>query len=331
MNRMLRQLAHGLGVLWGSVTLVFLIFSQVPDPARAIAGQNERTEAIEAFRELHGLNLSLGQRYVRFLGELSPLGTTEGGGWGFKWPGLGTSYFGGRPVGEALVEALPATMLLAFAAMGLALVLGIALGLMLAWRGDGPMARVVIGISTLGMSAPSFFVAILVAWGLGVVWHDYTGLPPTGGWRVLDPFEGPQVAWKHLILPALTLGIRPLSVVIQLTRNAAADVMEESYVRTARAKGLGGWQLMRRHVVRNAMNPVLTAASGWFASMLAGAVFVEYVFGWNGMGLLMFRALEQGDLPIVMGAVLVVATVFVVVNILVDVAYGWLDPRVRLD
>jgi len=329
--RLLRQLAQGLGVLWGSVTLVFLIFSQVPDPARAIAGQNERTEAIEAFRELHGLNLSLGERYVRFLGELSPLGPKASGGWGLKWPGLGTSYFGGRPVVEALVEALPATMLLAFAAMGLALVLGIALGLMLAWRGDGPLARIVIGISTLGMSAPSFFVAILVAWGLGVVWHDYTGLPPTGGWRVLDPFEGPQVAWKHLILPALTLGIRPLSVVIQLTRNAAADVMEESYVRTAKAKGLGGWQLMRRHVVRNAMNPVLTAASGWFASMLAGAVFVEYVFGWNGMGLLMFRALEQGDLPIVMGAVLVVATVFVVVNILVDVAYGWLDPRVRLD
>jgi len=180
---------------------------------------------------------------------------------------------------DALVEALPATMLLAFAAMGLALTLGIALGLMLAWRGDGPLARGIIGVATLGMSAPSFFVAILVAWGLGVVWHDYTGLPATGGWRVLDPFEGPQVAWKHLILPALTLGIRPLSVVIQLTRNAAADVLEESYVRTARAKGLGGWPLMRRHVFRNAMNPVLTAASGWFASMLAGAVFVEYVFG----------------------------------------------------
>ncbi|MDP7435926.1 MAG: ABC transporter permease, partial [Flavobacteriales bacterium] len=101
-------------------------------------------------------------------------------------------------------EALPATMLLALAAMGLALTLGIAMGLMLAWRGDGPVARGVIGVATLGMSAPSFFVAILVAWGLGVVWHDYTGLPATGGWRVLDPFEGPQVAWKHLILPALT-------------------------------------------------------------------------------------------------------------------------------
>jgi len=329
MQRVLRQLAQGLGVLWGSVTLVFLIFSQVPDPARAIAGQNERAEAIEAFRAAHGLDLAVGQRYLRFLGELSPLGGHEGG-WGLKAPSLGTSYFGGRPVVDALVEALPATMLLACAAMGLALVLGIALGLLLAWRGAGRLARAVIGVATLGMSAPSFFVAILVAWGLGVVAHDWTGLPATGGWRVLDPFEGPQVAWKHLILPAWTLGIRPLSVVIQLTRNAAADVLEESYVRTARAKGLGGWQLMRRHVVRNAMNPVLTAASGWFASMLAGAVFVEYVFGWNGMGLLMFRALEQGDLPVVMGGVLLVATMFVVVNLVVDLLYGWLDPRVRL-
>ncbi|MEC7949944.1 MAG: glutathione ABC transporter permease GsiC, partial [Bacteroidota bacterium] len=140
MQRVLRQLAQGLGVLWGSVTLVFLIFSQVPDPARAIAGQNERAEAIEAFRAAHGLDLPLGARYLRFLGELSPLGPTDDGTWGLKWPGLGTSYFGERPVVDALVEALPATMLLALAAMGLALTLGIAMGLMLAWRGDGPVA-----------------------------------------------------------------------------------------------------------------------------------------------------------------------------------------------
>lgn len=247
-----------------------------------------------------------------------------------KAPSLGLSYFGERPVVEALMEALPATLLLAVTAMGLALMLGVSLGLALAWRGDGLVARAVIGLATLGMSAPSFFVAILVAWLFGVVWHDVTGLPPSGGWRVLDPFEGPKVAWNHLILPALTLGIRPLSVVIQLTRNAAEGVLAKSYIRTARAKGVGGWQLMQRHVLRNAMNPVLTAASGWFASMLAGAVFVEFVFGWNGMGLLMFRALEAGDLPVVMGGVMVVATVFVAVNMAVDAMYAWLDPRVRL-
>ena len=330
MSRALRQLARGLGVLWGSLTLVFLIFSQVPDPARSVAGQHEDPAAIAKFRSDHGLDLSLGSRYMRFLGQLSPVGARDDGQWGWKWPSLGNSYFGERPVGEALAQALPATLLLASAAMGLALLLGITTGLVLAWHGDGPLARAVIGFATLGMSAPSFFVAILVAWLFGVVWHEHTGLPATGGWRVIDPFFGPQVAWKHLILPALTLGIRPLSVVIQLTRNAAADVLEESYIRTARAKGLSGFRLMTRHVVRNAMNPVLTAASGWFASMLAGAVFVEYVFGWNGMGLLMFRALEQGDLPIVMGGVLVVSATFVLVNLVVDVLYGWLDPRVNV-
>ena len=329
MLRVLRRWAQGLGVLWGSATLVFLIFSQVPDPARAIAGQNERQEAMDAFRRVHGLDLPLAQRYLRVLGDLSPWGPHDTG-WGLKAPSLGVSYFGERPVADALMEALPATLLLAVTAMGLALVLGVAMGLALAWRGDGAVARLVIGLATLGMSAPSFFVAILVAWLFGVVWHDMTGLPPSGGWRVLDPFDGPQVAWHHLILPALTLGIRPLSVVIQLTRNAAEDVLAQSYIRTARAKGVGGWRLMQRHVLRNAMKPVLTAASGWFASMLAGAVFVEFVFGWNGMGLLMFRALEAGDLPVVMGGVMTVATVFVAVNMAVDAMYGWLDPRVRL-
>jgi peptide/nickel transport system permease protein len=128
----------------------------------------------------------------------------------------------------------------------------------------------------------------------------------------------------------LTLGIRPLAVVIQLTRNSAVDVLGTSYVRTARSKGISSFRLLTHHVVRNALNPVLTAASGWFASMLAGAVFVEYVFGWRGMGLLMFRALEQSDLPVVLGCVSVVAVTFVAINMLVDLAYGWLDPRVKL-
>ena len=152
----------------------------------------------------------------------------------------------------------------------------------------------------------------------------------TGGLWEVHPFEGPQRAWHHLILPALTLGIRPLAVVIQLTRNSAVDVLGMSYVRTARSKGISSFRLLTHHVVRNALNPVLTAASGWFASMLAGAVFVEYVFGWRGMGLLMFRALEQSDLPVVLGCVSVVAATFVAINMLVDLAYGWLDPRVKL-
>jgi peptide/nickel transport system permease protein len=152
----------------------------------------------------------------------------------------------------------------------------------------------------------------------------------TGGWVEVDPFTGPEIAWRNAILPTVTLGIRPISVVVQLTRNAALEVLGESYIRTARSKGISNVRLLTHHVVRNAMNPVLTAASGWFASLLAGAVFVEFVFGWQGMGLLMFRALEMNDLPVVMGCVTVIATTFVGVNFVMDVLYAKLDPRVRL-
>ena len=144
----------------------------------------------------------------------------------------------------------------------------------------------------------------------------------TGGMVVVDPFEGPKLALAHIILPAFTLGIRPLAVIVQLTKNSALEVLDQPYVRTAKAKGLSKSSILFKHVLRNSLNPVIAATSGWFASMLAGAIFVEFVFGWKGMGLLMFKALESGDLPVVMGCTIVIATVFVLVNIVVDVLYG---------
>lgn len=324
-----RKVLHGLGVLWGTLTLVFLLFSMAPDPARQLAGQNESKEIVAAIRTKLGLDQTLYARYVAFLSGFVPV---KMGDSGLKWTGLdlGNSYVSDRPVVDAIADALPATVLLALTAMGLAMVLGLCVGFGLAMVPDSALDRWVLGFAALGMSAPSFVMAILVSWLFGSVWHRWTGLPMTGGLWEVHPFEGPQLAWNNLILPALTLGIRPLAVVIQLTRNSAVDVLNMSYIRTARSKGISPIRLLTHHVVRNALNPVLTAASGWFASMLAGAVFVEYVFGWRGMGMLMFRALEQSDLPVVLGCVTVVAVTFVAVNIAVDVAYGWLDPRVRI-
>lgn len=324
-----RRLVHALSVLWGTVTLVFVLFSLAPDPARQLAGQNESEEMVQAIRAKHGLDQPLHVRYVAFLSGLWPVEFTEGR---VRWSGvdLGRSFVTERPVADAIASALPATALLAISAMVLALFIGLGVGFGLALRPGSVLDRWVLGLAALGMSAPSFVMAILVSWLFGSLWHHWTGLPMAGGLLTVHPFEGPQIAWKHLILPALTLGIRPLSVVIQLTRNSAVDVLASSYVRTARSKGISTSRLMAKHVVKNALNPVLTAASGWFASMLAGAVFVEYVFGWRGMGMLMFRALEQSDLPIVLGCVAVVAATFVGVNLLVDAAYGLLDPRVKL-
>lgn len=319
----MRSIAHGLLVLWGALTLVFFLFSLVPDPARQIAGQNEREDVVAAFRAKHGLDLPVHIRYLRFLSAASPVGRD-----GFKMPSLGRSFLSDRPVESAIAEALLPTMMLAVGAMVLALVFGVVVGMMLAFQGDGALSRWVLGMASLGMSAPSFVMAILVAWLFGHVLHAWTGLPMTGGWIEVDPFHGPQLALRHAILPMLTLGIRPLSVVIQLSRNAALEVLGHSYIRTARSKGLSTLRIAWHHVLRNALNPVLTSASGWFATLLAGAVFVEYVFGWQGMGLLMFKALESGDLPVVMGCVAVIATIFVVINAGMEGMYRLLDPRV---
>lgn len=153
----------------------------------------------------------------------------------------------------------------------------------------------------------------------------------TGSLFEIDDYgEGKHLTLKNLILPAITLGIRPLAVITQLTRNSLLEVLSQDYIRTAYAKGLKSKDIIWRHALRNALNPVITATSGWFASMLAGAVFVEFIFGWNGLGKEIVNALNTLDLPVVTGAVLVIATTFIIINILVDFIYGWLDPKVRI-
>jgi peptide/nickel transport system permease protein len=152
----------------------------------------------------------------------------------------------------------------------------------------------------------------------------------TGSLFYTDPFVGKQLAIKNIILPALTLGIRPLAIITQLTRSAMLDVLEQDYIRTAYAKGLKKTRVIWKHALRNALNPVVTAITGWFAELLAGAFFVEYIFGWKGIGKVTVDALEKLDFPVVMGSVLITASFFVIVNILADLLYGWIDPRVKM-
>jgi peptide/nickel transport system permease protein len=182
------------------------------------------------------------------------------------------------------------------------------------------------------MSLPSFFTAIIAAWIFGFVWHEYTGLEMTGSLYELDDFgEANRLQLKNLILPALVLGIRPLAVVSQLMRNSLLEVYNQEYIKTAKAKGLGPRKVLFKHAFKNALSPVVTAISGWFASMLAGAVFVEYVFGWNGLGKEIVNALNTLDLPVIMGAVLIIATIFVILNIFVDLLYAYLNPKIKFN
>jgi peptide/nickel transport system permease protein len=152
----------------------------------------------------------------------------------------------------------------------------------------------------------------------------------TGSLFDIDPFAGKVLTLKNMILPALTLGIRPLAIIVQLTRSAMLDVMNQDYIRTAYAKGLSRKAVLFKHALKNALNPVVTAITGWLAELLAGSFFVEYIFGWKGIGKITVDALEKFDFPVVMGSVLVIAVLFVVVNILADILYALLDPRISL-
>lgn len=230
------------------------------------------------------------------------------------------------------MEALPGTLLLAVAAMCIAVVIGIPLGVLAAVKKDTWMDTSSIFLSVLGISAPSFFMGIVIAYLFGFVLSDYTGLHMTGSWRDIDEITGrPYWSLQNLWLPALTLGIRPLAIIAQLTRSAMLDVLNQDYIRTAYAKGLPKRVVVWKHALRNALNPVITAITGWFAELLAGAFFVEYIFGWKGIGKITVDALEKLDFPVVMGSVLVTSLFFILVNILSDVLYAVVDPRVRLE
>src|SRR5688572_19246663 len=330
----------------GVVVLVFFLFQGFGDPARLLMGQTADASTMKNIqRELY-LDQPKWKRYLIYLNDVSPVavhskaeieekklrGFFVGGDnkLSFKIPYLQRSYQTRKDVWTILMEALPGTLLLAFAAICIAVVLGIPLGVTAAVKKDTWMDTSAIFASVLGISAPSFFMGIMIGYLFGFVLSDYTGLGLIGNWFEVDEITGERYwSLQNLILPAFTLGIRPLAIITQLTRSAMLDVLNQDYIRTAYAKGLSKRTVVWRHGLRNALNPVITAITGWFAELLAGAFFVEYIFGWKGIGKVTVDALDKLDFPVVMGAVLLSATFFIVVNIIADLLYGWVDPRVR--
>lgn len=349
----IRKILYGLAVLWGVVTLVFFLFNIVPgDPVRMMLGQRADEADVQAIREELGLNQSVFKQYTDYLNDLSPISFYENENGERKYdnfksycvlakigdvdvvlktPYLRYSYQSKRSVGTILSEAFPNTLILAFVAITFALVLGIFIGVLAAVVNTDFVNKLTLFITTIGMSLPSFFAAILVAWLFGYVWESFTGLSMTGNLYSVDDYgNGAYLDLKNLILPAFTLGLRPLTVVVELTRTSLLEAMSMDYIRTARAKGLKQWRVVTVHALRNAMTPVVTAISGWFASLLAGAVFVEYVFDWKGIGVIIVDALDTFDFPVIMGAVLLIGFMLIIINIVVDIIYGVLDPRVRV-
>jgi len=340
-----KKLLYGLLVLAGVVVLVFFLFQGFGDPARLVLGQTGDKATIENIRKELALDQPKWKQFLLYVNDVSPIaihskqeiqskqlrGLFIGGDTklAFKIPYLRRSYQTKKNVSEVLMEALPGTLILALTAMLIATVLGILLGILAAVKHNTWMDTSAVLGSVLGISAPSFFMGILLAYFFGFVLNKYTGLHMTGSLFDYDTFKGKQLQLQNLILPAITLGIRPLAIITQLTRSAMLDVMQQDYIRTAYAKGLGKRAVIFKHALRNALNPVITAITGWFAELLAGAFFVEYIFGWKGIGKVTVDALEKLDFPVVMGSVLVTASFFILVNILADVLYGIVDPRVK--
>jgi len=448
----IKKLLYGFLVLFGVITVIFFLFHIKPgDPARMLSGQMVNEDILKTIRTDLGLDLPLYKRYLLYLNDLSPMSIhdknneeshlyldtakysyTEVMDLGedrvlvMKSPHFRKSYRTKKKVSDIIYEALPATMILAITAMGIATIFGVFLGVVAAIKKGSFFDNFTLIVAVIGMSAPSFFMALIISWIGGWVWYEVTWFPKlpfialgaglfigivfnsfrknrdlfaglamqkerginyyfknfsigyvleqgvkffgigmaawffgvminglkgyemipliesylafpgtdlemAGPWTMPNEMTGEdETHWRNLILPAITLGIRPLAIIMQLTRSSLLDVLSQDYVRTARAKGLSEFRVIWRHAMKNAMNPVVTAISGWFASLLAGAVFIENVFDWNGIGKKVFDAVIDEDFPVVVGSVLIIATMFVIINIIVDIVYGILDPRIRV-
>jgi len=345
----LRRLAYGIVVL----TLVIVIISSIiylapVDPERLTFGQQYNPETLELKRKELGLDKALYVQMLYYLRDISPLAILQNSPevlekysfikiltfgektFVLKRPYFRESFQSGNKVWNILLEKIPPTLILALSAIVLSVFFGILLGMLAAVNQNNLIDNTAVISSVIGISVPSYVSAMILALIFGYILKAYTGLEVSGGLYDLDDFGDKTIVWKNLVLPAIALGIRPIAIITQLTRSTMLDILSQDYIRTAKAKGLSKSRILFKHVLRNALNPVVTAVSGWFAALLAGAFFVESVFNFNGLGQMTVNALLSYDIPLVLGAVLLTATLFLVVNILVDILYAVLDPRIKV-
>ena len=346
---------NGMLVMVGVVVLIFVLFNILPvNSARMTLGQRADAASVAAIEKEFRLNLPWYQRMVLYFNDLSPVSLNnladehaptflDANEINFtklfsvgkmavviKLPYLGKSFQTRREVSEILGEKIYPTFMLAISAMLLASIIGIVLGTLAAIKQHSFWDNAIIVLSTFGISQPSYFSGILLATVFGYYLHNVTGLNVRGSLTDLN-YNGDVITiWKNLWLPMIALGIRPIAIIAQLTRSSMLDVLHQDYIRTARAKGLNFFKVNFNHALRNALNPVVTSISGWLAAVLTGAFFIEKVFDYKGLGLQTIDSLLSFDFPVVMGSVLLVAFVFVVMNIFTDILYSMLDPRVTV-
>jgi peptide/nickel transport system permease protein len=350
-----RRLLLAIPVLLGIVFVVFTLVRLIPgDPCRAALGERATAEICDAYMERRGLDKPIPVQFVRYLGEL-----LRGD--------LGDSYRQGRPVTEMLSEKLPVTIELSLAALLFAVGVGIPLGMISAYRQNSSVDVGTMIMANIGVSMPVFWLGLMLQYAFAILLKNTAlALPPSGrltsgltimplyeawGWhvsgtaqRLLDFVSNMNIVnalltgnWrvlgdslKHLILPAVALGTIPMAIIARMTRSSLLEVLGLDYIRTARAKGLAEGAVILRHGLRNAMLPIVTIIGLQFGILLAGAVLTETIFNLSGVGRTLYEAITARDYRVVEGFTLIIAVIFVAVNLIVDISYAYLDPRVRL-
>lgn len=307
----LRRVGQAVVVMFGVSIIVFLLVHLVPgDPIRRSLGTRFDPDVYQALRVRAGFDKPLVEQYVGYLG-----GVLRGD--------LGVSFRSGRPVTELVTERLPATALLAGAALLIALLIALPAGITSAVRSGSTLDRVVSGFSQVGVSIPDFWsgIMLILVFSLVLGW-----LPPSG---YVSPLEDVGEFLSHIILPAVTVGVVSGSILTRFVRSAMLDALNQDYTRTARAKGLRKRTVVNRHVLKNALVPIVTVIGLQLAFLLGGVVVVEVIFAWPGLGRLALDAVQGRDYPVLQGAVLLFSLTFLVVNLVVDLLYAYLDPRIR--
>ena len=341
--------------LLGVITVVFFLFNVLPgDPARMMMDQNEDAKQLEIIKKKYGFDQPLLKQYLFYLNDLSIISlhsknsdhitSIDVNKYSYielknfkatililKIPYLRESYQRkGVKVTTIISQTFPNTLVLAISSIFIATFLGIFLGIISALNKNSFLDYFIQFISTLGISLPSFLSAIIFAWLFGYVLSEITGLNMTGSLYELDDFGNDyELRLKNLILPSIVLGIRPVAVICMMMRSSLIKTLKQNYIISAYSKGLTTTQVIINHCIKNSLNPVITALSGWFASLLAGSVFVEYIFGWNGLGKEIVNSLNLLDVPVMIGAVIVISFSFIIINIFVDYIYKLLDPRIN--
>ena len=301
-----RNLVYSIFIIIGVLTVTFCLLYIIPgDPARMMLGQRADVASVEAVREELGLNKPMYVQYARFMGNA------------FQGD-LGRSYSSNRQVVQTILEKLPATAILSFSALLISSIIGVLIGIISATKKYTLTDNVSMLFALFGISFPTFAFGLIMALVFGhlLKWFPISGYINDG--------------WQYLILPMLTLALRPLAITARITRSSMLDVMNQDYVRTAKAKGLSSYNVIFKHTLRNALNPVVTTISASLAATLGGVFFIEYIFNWPGIGLLAIDAIFKLDFPMIQGTVLFSAIVFVIINFFVDIIYATLDPKVKL-